>query len=166
MSIDLYCKLIDEICAEVNIPNPERLYQEANLKVDDVAFTLLYGSVADPNSMMLYCDFGELPEQGREAVLLRLMETNMHLFGANSPCFTYNSESKHIVLAARLRLFAATGEDVLRTLRSLAAGALEWRQNHFLHETEQKSGKLGQGRNAAQNSTLNRLNQSFSRPGA
>jgi len=134
MSIETYHALIDQICAEFSIPDPGAMYQAAHLHVYDADFTLYHGGVILPDSVLMYCDFGELPVQTREMVLLRLLEANMYLFGANSPAFTYNSKKNHIVLMCRFPLSQATLDSTLELLSYFAAMAARWNNDYFIFE--------------------------------
>ena len=163
MSIETYHALIDQICAQSNIPDPASMYSAANLQVEGVNFTLFYGGGIAPDSTMVYCDFGELPTQAREAVLLRLLETNMYLFGMNSPVFTYNAENKHIVLVSRVPLANATADRMLGLLAHYADLAKEWRTDHFLIETEQQTGALANPTGHVPNNTLKRVSMRLGR---
>lgn len=163
MSIETYQSLIDQICAQSNIPNPASMYSAADIQVQGVNFTMFYGGGIAPDSALVYCDFGELPTQAREAVLLRLLETNMYLFGVNSPVFTYNPENKHIVLVCRVPLARATADKILALLAHYAGIAKEWRNDHFLLEKEQQTGTLANNHSHVPNNTLKRVSMRVGR---
>lgn len=161
MSVEIYRTLIDQICVKSNIPNPASMYVAADLQVQGVNFTMFHGGGIAPDSALVYCDFGELPKQGRETVLLRLLETNMYLFGVNSPVFTYNSENQHIVLVTRVPLARATADAMLALFTHYAGLVKEWRHGHFLHEQEKQSGALANDSGRASDNTLKRVSRRF-----
>lgn len=164
MSIEIYRALIDQICAQTNIPDPASMYGSADIQIQGVNFTMFYGGTIAPDSALIYCDFGELPKQAREAVLLRLLETNMYLFGVNSPVFTYNAENRRIVLASRVPLARATADTVLTLLSHYAGIAKEWRHDHFLFDEEQKAGTLEKNNPGnASNNTLRHASRRWAR---
>ena len=163
MSLNIYHALIDQICAKSNIPDPASMYSVADIQVQGVNFTMFYGGSIAPDSALLYCDFGELPTQAREAVLLRLLETNMYLFGVNSPTFTYNAENMHIVLANRVPLARVTADTVLALLSHYAGLAKEWRNDHFLLEKEQQTGALANSSGRVPNNALRRFSAQLTR---
>ena len=134
MSIEMYHSLIDQICEEFDIPDPGTMYQAAHLRLRDTDFTLYHGGVIIPDSVLMYCDFGELPVQSREAVLLRLLEANVYLFGVTSPAFTYNPQKNHIMLMCRFSLKQATLESTLELFNYFAEMATRWNNDHFLFE--------------------------------
>lgn len=165
MSIAAYRSLIDKICVLTNIPDPALMYGSASLQVNGVNFSLFEGGVIAPDSVMVYCDFGELPPRNREAVLLRLLETNLYLFGDKSPAFTYNIENQHIVLACRMPLAQATAEKVLDLLAHYAGMAKEWRKTYYLLHQEEKSGALARPVLKAVQGTRGRGASQFQHPG-
>ena len=134
MSIEMYHSLIDRICEKFDISDPGSMYQAAHLRLRGMDFTLYHGGVIIPDSVLMYCDFGELPTQSREQVLLRLLEANVYLFGANSPAFTYNPQKNHIMLMCRFSLIRATLESTLELFDHFAEMATRWNNDYFLFE--------------------------------
>lgn len=161
MSIEKYRKLVDEICVRMSIPNAESMYATANMQVKGVEFTMLHDAERAPAFATVYCDFGALPTESVETVLIRLLQTNMYLYTVNSPSFVCNAENNHILLAVNVPLASATADTIFIMMDSFADMALEWRQRYFLTPEEQSDG-IGGNRQAAARSTLNRLAQ-FSR---
>jgi hypothetical protein len=139
MSIENYQALINELCELTVIPNPETLYEMASIRVRGVDFSLLYNESPGAGEVLIYCGFGPLPQQQRDAVMQRLLETNLHLFnGQNSPSLSYNPETGHVVLVSVLLLDALKAQRLLDMLGYLAAMAQKWRETYFLDD-EKKS---------------------------
>lgn len=163
MSIENYQLLIDRICEQCGIPDPASMYSSADLQIGGVNFSLFYGGVIAPDSVIIYSDFGELPVNAREAVLLRLLETNMYLFGTNSPTFTFNSENMHVLLASRVPLGNATAEKMIALLSHYAGLAREWRNTYFLLDEEAETGSLAKSSPQARHDTAKRLSAQMNR---
>ncbi|GGM31204.1 CesT family type III secretion system chaperone [Pseudomonas asuensis] len=139
MSLESYQALINELCKLTIIPNPETLYEMASLRVREINFSLLYNESPAAGEVLIYCGFGPLPQQHRDAVMQRLLETNLHLFnGQNSPSFSYNPETGHVILVSVLLLDALDAQRLLDMLGYLAALAQKWRETYFL-DNENKS---------------------------
>jgi hypothetical protein len=132
MSIGRYRNLIEQLCERFNIPDHGAMYQSAQMRLSGVEFTLYHGGFMVPDSVLVYCEFGELPQQNRENILLRLLETNMYLFNAHCPAFTYNMHQNHVILMCRFPLASATLESTLELFDFFAGLALRWRKDHFL----------------------------------
>jgi len=159
MSVEAYRSLIDQLCQHAGIPHPQSMYEKAELLVDDCTFLLRHGEKSE--SVLVYCDMGELPEKSKEAVLLRLMETNLYMFGdVYNPVFSYSPESKHVLVLCARWLGEATGLTLLAFIKQLAGMAKEWRENHFLDEKEAKSGTLS-GPRAGAHGGLDRFKAQF-----
>ena len=130
MSKRKYCELIDQVCARCGIDDPQSMYDVCDLIVMDVAFTLLYREAID--GVVLFCDYGEAPEENRSQILQSLLEANTYTFDFNTPCFTINPETKHVLLRAHLPLEILTPEELLSTLGAHAAAANLWRKTYLL----------------------------------
>jgi hypothetical protein len=167
MSTDLYRALIDEICVKCDIRDPESLYRSAtNLHVNHTDFSLYYGGAIDPFSALLYCDFGALPQDCPLTVPLRLLETNMYMFGVNSPVFTYNPDNGHVLLMSRIPLTSASADHVLEILSGLSDMVLGWRKDFYLDDAERDAGSAGAlgVKRAAVRGTAERLARRLSQP--
>nr|WP_100546507.1 MULTISPECIES: CesT family type III secretion system chaperone [unclassified Pseudomonas] len=128
-----YCRLVDDLCQLALLPNPKALYERTALTVGKVNFSLVERSGDPYSEVLIYTDLGPLPSQHRDAVLLRLLDINFHLFvGAGSPSCSYNSETQRLTLGVSLLLQAATGQRLLALLGQLADMAHNWRGDHFL----------------------------------
>ncbi|MBD1586839.1 CesT family type III secretion system chaperone [Pseudomonas typographi] len=133
MASSAYCTLIDQLCELTLIPNPSAFYERANLSVKEVDFNLTHNPGVGEGDIFIYCGFGPLPRGNREAVLQRLLETNLYLFsGPFSPSLAYNSETGQVVLTSNVMVDNLTAERLLGLMGGLADMALVWRGNHFL----------------------------------
>lgn len=141
MSIERYRALVDQLCARLHASRPSVAGQSAVFFVDGSEFTLFHGGMLVPDSVVLYCDFGELPEQSREPILLRLLETNMYLFAQHTPAFTYSPARNRVVLMCRFGLAQADLESTLELMAFFAGMARRWAQDHFLFD----NGLAGRG---------------------
>jgi len=134
MTIERYRALINRLCSRFNIPKPGPASQVAHLNAYGAHFTLFFGGLLAPDSMLVHCDFGVVPAPPRDPALLRLLEINTYLFGAHQATFAYDAERNRIVLICRVRLQYATLHSVLETLEHLSFMARDWQRNRFLHD--------------------------------
>lgn len=132
MASPAYCKLIDELCELTMIPTPSAFYEQANLAVKEVDFSLTHNPGAGEGDVFIYCSFGPLPQANREAVLQRLLETNLYLFsGPFSPSLTYNPDSGLVILIGHAMLENLTADRLLGLMGGIADMALVWRGSYF-----------------------------------
>ncbi|HEX6705259.1 MAG TPA: CesT family type III secretion system chaperone [Albitalea sp.] len=136
---DKYRTLIEGVCRKGGISDPEVVLERGHLAVNGISFTLLHAELADPDLVLIYCDFGELPRDRREQALQRLLEVNLYLYGGAGPGFSFNKDSGHVLLMAQVRLPGATVDSVLTALGALAAYAKEWREGHLLNDMRDHS---------------------------
>jgi hypothetical protein len=127
MSTKKYHELIDKICSDLGIEDPASLYENCNLRIGDVDFTLLQGSEEDEDGLYVYCDMGEVPEELTGQLLPRLMENNLYTYGETTPHFGFNIESGRVILMNRLRLSELTFEALSDLLGSLIDYVPQWR---------------------------------------
>lgn len=132
MSIHRYHALIDRLCEQLSIEVKPAMYQAAQIEVDGVGFTLFHAGLMLSDSVHMHCDFGVLPGAAREAVLLRLLETQTHLFGVCAPVFTYDRVRDSVALMCRFPLNEeADAASTLELLRFFSGLAKRWRQDRF-----------------------------------
>lgn len=132
MASPIYCKLIDQLCELTMIPTPAAFYEQANLSVKDVDFSLKHTPGVGEGDIFIYCSFGPLPVANREAVLQRLLETNLYLLsGAFCPSLSYNRDSEQVILIGHVPLETLTAERLLGLMGGAADMALIWRDGYF-----------------------------------
>ncbi len=139
MSITRYRELIDQLGDHLGARPPGGDHQSASFTSDGVGFTFFHGGMLVPDSMVLHCDFGELPGQlppaTRERILLRLLESNLYLFSEHAPAFTYDPARQHIVLMCRFGLARADLASLLELMAFFSGMAKRWGRDHFLFDT-------------------------------
>lgn len=132
MASPTYCKLIDQLCELTMIPTPSAFYEQANLSVKEVDFSLKHTPGVGEGDVFIYCGFGPLPVANREAVMQRLLETNLYLLsGAFCPSLSYNRDSEQVVLIGHVPLDNLSAERLLGLMGGAADMALIWRDGYF-----------------------------------
>src|SRR5436190_10661950 len=99
MSKEKYRETIDHICKGLNIQPWDNMYENCNLDINGVSFTITHGSVEElADIVFLYCDFGEPPAIIHSLVWRRVLETNVVTFGITAPIFGRNPTNGHLLL--------------------------------------------------------------------
>lgn len=133
MSIQRYWALVTDLYRQLGIEAAPGVRQAVQLCIDDVDFTLFYGGLLAPDSVVMHCTFGTLPAASRERILLRLLETQSHLFGVCAPVFSCDTAQQRITLMCRFPLRdEQPAESTLELLHLFAGMAMRWRKDHFL----------------------------------
>ncbi|MBT2340262.1 MULTISPECIES: CesT family type III secretion system chaperone [Pseudomonas] len=132
MASPSYCKLIDQLCELTMIPTPSAFYEQANLSVKEVDFSLKHTPSVGEGDVFIYASFGPLPTANREAVLQRLLETNLYLLsGPFCPSLSYNRDSELVILIGHVPLENLSAEHLLGLMGGVADMALIWREGYF-----------------------------------
>lgn len=133
MTTPAYAKLIDQLCELTMVSNPSAFYEQANLSVKEVDFTLRHNPSVGEGEVFIYCSYGSLPKANREVILQRLLEANLLLFsGPFSPALAYNADSQQVVLTGQAMMENLTAEQLLGLMGGIADMAWVWRKNYFL----------------------------------
>ena len=135
MATPAFCKLIDQICQLANIPSSPSFYETADLEIDEIQFTLIDCCTDTKQGLVFFCDFGLPPERRRAEVLQRLLELNLIASGIDTPAFSVNDNTGHVVLIGRIFFEKKSALDVLNTLVPYAAQATEWQKTRYLQES-------------------------------
>ncbi|KAF1010957.1 MAG: hypothetical protein GAK32_01137 [Pseudomonas fluorescens] len=130
-----YRQLVDQICQLTQIPTAALLYESTQLTVRDVDFSLSHIESPEADAVLMHADFGPLPSRQREAILLRLLDTNFHLIdGVRHSSFSHNEHTGHVMFGSALALQGTTAEQILLLMGHIAEYAQAWRQTYFLDD--------------------------------
>jgi len=143
MANEHFRHLVDEICQLTQIPSAALLYEATQLTVRGVDFSLRPLESAQAQTVLMHADFGPLPARQREAILLRLLDTNFHLIdGVSHSGFSHNEHTGHVMFASALALESTTAAQVLLLMGHIAEYAQAWRQNYFLDDQRPRARTL------------------------
>lgn len=129
-------ELIDAICPGASPAERQIILQAGSLLVDEIAFTLVNGAAGDESGLYAYCDFGALPHQQTAAVLKRLLEINLFLYGRDAPSFVFNPHTEHVLLACRMDRGTLTAQRFIQSLREMGSYARQWQATRFLTDED------------------------------
>lgn len=131
MSRSRFIDLANDFCALANLDQPALLVEGHAVAVDGIDFFLQYDEEYAPEHLVVYCDFG-MPPAGRLLEAYEaLLETNMIVYGANSPAFMLGPD-KAVVFGYQCRLHELRAPELLDIFLNLAGQARDWRLDYFL----------------------------------
>lgn len=131
MSRTRFIELANAFCVLANVDQPASMVAGSPVQVDGVDFFLQYDEEFAPDNLVVYCDFGEPPPARLLDAYAALLETNMIVYGANSPCFMLGPD-KRVVFGYQCRLHELRAPELLDIFLNLAEQARDWRTDHFL----------------------------------
>ena len=124
MSEQAYTELLSAFCEHVQAANSADILEHGNLHIGEVAFTLVHDDSLGRDDILIYCDFGPLPQDDPAGEYLGLLHTNLQLYsGSIGSSFAVNPESGNVLLLAYQRLADATPERLASHLHPGRAGA-------------------------------------------
>jgi hypothetical protein len=132
MSKQKYCELIDQLCERFGIPDSKAMYDACHIEMEAVGFSLLHGDFVEEDSLIVYCDFGEMPAEKKRGILENLMELNLAAVSNSARGFGCNPETGHVMMLTRLPLSEMTLDVLVASLVEMAMYARTWRDNYFL----------------------------------
>ncbi len=109
-----------------------------DITVDGIGFSLMPGADDNADCLLLFCEFGELPEDRGALAMRRLLEANLAMMGAGRPSFGINFATGQVLLSGAVRMAGMTGETLAQMLFHYAGRAKEWRETFFLLEEERR----------------------------
>ncbi|SDK52710.1 CesT family type III secretion system chaperone [Pseudomonas indica] len=128
-----FVRLLTQLARHCNCDADRLLVGERTL-INGTAFRFDHDEAESPDTLLVCCEYGDLPERQRTDAIAALLEANMLLFfnrGSES-LFSLSPEDGKVWLLARLRLSRLTPQELSRYLAQTAEQARLWRQDHFL----------------------------------
>lgn len=140
MSDTRYAGVIEAFCKLIGFDDATALIQRGQLVLDEVVFTLNCDPLVAPETVTVYCDFGE-PEPWLAAQAYRaVLGSNLFLYGSGESVFCALPSNGHVTLASRIPLAELQAEPLLVMLQEQAAAARNWRKHYFLTEAGLQGG--------------------------
>lgn len=135
-------RLLDDLRRITNMPPATRdggtRSLALDITVDGIGFSLMPGADDSAGCLLLFCEFGELPEECGPLAMRRLLEANLAMMGAGRPSFGINFATGQVLLSGAVCITGMTGETLARMLHHYAGRAKEWRETFFLLEEERR----------------------------
>lgn len=144
MDSERYYRLVTDICQLSQIPVAAIDINRPQLSVRGIDFS--FSNLAD--TVMIHADFGTLPERRRDAILLKLMNVNFHLFDGDRPCcFSYNDDKGQVQFSCTVKLTQIGAPQFLQLLGHIAEYAQSWQHSYFVAESARREplARINQG---------------------
>lgn len=98
------------------------------VEVRGVSIGFMQASATDDAHGVLMVDYGLLPPERRDELLLSLMHANFLMLGTNAPAFGLDPASGHVVCHAGFAVAQADAARLAASLAPLVEGVLRWRE--------------------------------------
>lgn len=137
MASENYVQLIKGFCELVKIEDVDTVLEQGSAAVNGISFSLVPVGTIDHQELLVYCDFGPLPQDHENDVCRRLLEINVFLSSGTLPAaFTLNPESAHVLFSFRTPLEQADAETLANSLQLCVEQAENWRSGYFLDSAD------------------------------
>lgn len=103
------------------------------LDLNGVPFMIAYDPVQwGEDGVLMACDFGEIPQEDRCAILESILAANRDLHGLHSPVFAIDVDSGHLLSMSVLPLEGLDPSQTMLTMMKHVAVVDCWEKTHFL----------------------------------
>ncbi len=141
-NVDACLRLLDDLRQITDLPPASTEGAKTDfaldVTVDGIGFSLMPGADDNADCLLLFCEFGELPQECAGLAMRRLLEANLVMMGAGRPSFGINFATGQVLLSGAVRVAGLTGEQLAHMLHHYAGRAKEWRETYFLLEEERR----------------------------
>jgi hypothetical protein len=134
-----FLKLADDVCEELNYPpcsggatDDSAISME--MEVNDIPFVVTHDENNHPDMIQIECDFGKMPQERTEAVLYRLLHTNLELADAGAGVLGIKNGNNKVIHARNKALAPLTGRLLLNIMTEMAWQAELWRDTYYLED--------------------------------
>ena len=99
-------------------------------------FSIVHSVVNNPDSVLLECIFGPLPEARAEKIMRRLLEMNAALAELDGSSFSLDATRQLLMYTLELKLGQLDGNVLLRKLTETVWHGQRWQQSYFMSAVE------------------------------
>ncbi|MES2634607.1 MAG: CesT family type III secretion system chaperone [Pseudomonadota bacterium] len=148
MSVANFQALCDGFCEAANAPAPQLAPDDQGVmvfstEIADVAVNIMHTQATHPDSAFVLIDFGPPPPEREAEALRTVLLINFTMLGVETAStFSIHPIYGHVTLQARYPFHGRSGVELLRSVRTLVAMALQWRETYFLQTPSQPASQL------------------------
>jgi len=134
MTHPTFVNLIEGLCRDYGLDQPERIVRGGPLAIGDVVFSLSCDERLAPGLVFIHCDYGPVSRTRQAEVYRSLLEANMALYSGSAAAYTVSPDSGHVVAVDHRRLDECTPAALRALLGQMQAQAKAWRTDYSLFE--------------------------------
>lgn len=129
--------LVAQFCAAIGTPLTEVTPGADgtfafSVTLRDVEVAVTHDPFHQPDAFVVHVFYGPVPSEKELAILCELLRANFNMDRAGDPAFSYDPETREVVLRCRYPLADASGEHLHAAIQDSIDIALQWREDHFL----------------------------------
>lgn len=139
MSRELFDSVIQGLCGMYKL-DPAHVAAGGAVEMGGVNFCLLHDREGDSPLLMVYCDFGAVPQELQAQVYKKLLESNLSTYTGQGETFCLAPDGR-VVLANNYPLEFLTPELLAGHLALMSIFAKNWRDGYLLDDDQDKTVK-------------------------
>ncbi|MFZ2999106.1 MAG: hypothetical protein WA071_02060 [Undibacterium umbellatum] len=148
MSSHTYKQFIRELCVLCHLVPAGDFYDDTNLVIDGVNFSLFECNASNTGTAVYFCDAGPIEQGEFEHTSRQALVTNLAWFSAFSPSFAIDPDTQRFVLTGRLDISTGPAENLI-LLGQVAHLSRQWQVNHIVTDLTPKQPGMGPRRHRA-----------------
>lgn len=113
MSSNTYNRFIKELCALCQLSPSGDFYDNTNLVIDGVNFSLFECKASEAGIAVYFCDAGPIDQGKIESASRQALIANLAWFTGFSPSFAIDPDRQRFVLTGRLNISAGVVENLI-----------------------------------------------------
>lgn len=125
---DIMKDLLQGLCAELNIGNPESVLQSGTLDIDDVTVYVEGRDEIYAEELVIYADLGAVPQDKAAEVHRNLLEANLFWAGTGSATIGLHPDTGHAILAYQTPFAGLTPAGLASAVTQFAKIAAYWQR--------------------------------------
>lgn len=139
MSRELFTAVIQGLCEMYKL-DPAHVEAGGAVEMDGVKFCLFHDKESESPYLMVYCDFGPVPEPQQAQVYKKLLESNLSTYTGQGETFCLAPDG-HVVFANNYPLELLTPTMLAGYLAVTSFTAKQWRDGYFLDGDDSAAAK-------------------------
>ena len=142
-----FLKVVDELRAALGYsirtedPDPgEELAME--MMYGGFDFSVVHSMSKQPESVLIECVFGQVPEGRSESIMKRLLEMNAALAELDGSTFCIDPSGEHLVYTLVIDLAQLDGSILLRKMTEIVWHGRRWVETRYMNQHETEKGEV------------------------
>lgn len=139
MWTEKFDEVISGLCKMYEL-DPRPVLEGHPVAMGDVGFCLVHDAEADSPLLLVYCDFGAVPQELEAKVYRSLLEANLGAYKGQEEIFCLEPNGR-VVFVNNIPLQNLTPDALAAELAMISAYATTWRDGYFLGDEDRPKKK-------------------------
>jgi hypothetical protein len=142
-----FLKIVDELRSALGYS----LRSEEEFEGEEIAMEMMYGGfdfsvvhsqTLEPNSILIECVFGPVPDSRAQIIMRRLLEMNAALAELDGSAFSFDQAKQSLIYTLRIELNQLDGVVLLRKMTETVWHGRRWLETRYMNSPDSSSNEL------------------------